>query len=114
MERRQVEQTGQPNEAPIPATRVREFRDATGQLWRAWPVTPGQARQGRPAQQYLGEFHKGWICFESLDTPARRRLPQQFPDWGSLAESELAQLLDRAISAPQRKPRTEQGGGAPH
>jgi hypothetical protein len=97
----------QPNDTAMPTTRVREFRDATGQLWRAWPVTPGQARQGRTAERYLGEFHKGWICFESLDTPARRRLPQQRPDWSSLSGSELANLLDQAISAPKRKPRKE-------
>src|SRR5690348_14217058 len=39
--------------------RLREFRDSSGQLWRAWPVTPGLARRGHGAEQYLGEFHKG-------------------------------------------------------
>jgi hypothetical protein len=96
-----------PNETADPIFRVREFRDAGGQLWRAWPVTPGHARQGRTAERYLGEFHKGWICFESLDSPARRRLPQQPPDWIELSESRLVQLLDQAISAPERKARAE-------
>lgn len=91
---------GEPEE---PAVRVREFRDSTGQLWRAWPVTPGRARHGRTAERYLGEFHKGWICFESLDGPARRRLPQQPSHWTKLQDAELVELLDRAITAPQRK-----------
>src|SRR5690242_18549490 len=44
-----------PNEPTEPVLKVREFRDSDGQLWRAWPVTPGQARPGRTAQRYLGE-----------------------------------------------------------
>ncbi|HKO16158.1 MAG TPA: hypothetical protein VJU87_07960 [Gemmatimonadaceae bacterium] len=91
-----------PPETPF---RVREFRDSTGQCWRAWPVIPGQARGGRTAERYLGEFHKGWICFEALEGSARRRLPQQPPAWSELDDSELARLLEQAISAPERKPR---------
>lgn len=90
---------------PADATlRVREFRDSTGQLWRAWPVTPGLARHSRTTERYLGEFHKGWICFESLEGPARRRLPQRPSHWTELADAELVELLGRAITAPQRKP----------
>jgi hypothetical protein len=101
--------TASPNEPVEPAPRVREFRDSEGQLWRAWPVKPGQARPGRTAERYLGEFHKGWICFEALESSARRRLLGQPPDWTELKEPELCQLLHRAISAPQRKRRGEAG-----
>ena len=96
---------GQPpgGEPAEPRLRVREFRDSSGQLWRAWPVTPGLARHSRTAERYLGEFHKGWICFESLEGPARRRLPQQPSAWTELPDAELVQLLERAITAPQRK-----------
>lgn len=96
-----------PNEAAAPPLRVREFRDAEGQLWRAWPVKPGQARPGRTAERYLGEFHKGWICFEALESSARRRLLGQPAGWTELQESELCQLLQQAINAPQRKRRPE-------
>jgi hypothetical protein len=87
---------------------VREFRDATGTLWRAWPVTPGQARkgEGRTAERYLGEYCNGWICFEELEGTARRRLPQQPSRWRELEDSDLQALLDRAISAPKRSPRS--------
>jgi hypothetical protein len=98
------ERRDEPNEAPI--LKVREFRDANGQLWRAWPVTPGQARQGRSAGRYLGDFHKGWICFEALEGTGRRRLPQQPAHWTDLQEAELIQLLEQAISAPERKLRS--------
>jgi hypothetical protein len=109
IERRKAERPAQmeesatsPNEASQRVIKVREFRDTHGQLWRAWPVTPGQARPGR-AQQYLGEFHRGWICFESLESSSRRRLPRQPEHWTELEEPELCQLLDQAINAPQRK-----------
>jgi hypothetical protein len=90
--------------------KIREFRDSAGQLWRAWPVTPGQARPGRTAERYLGEFHNGWICFEALGSSARRRLPRQPERWTELQDSELVQLLDQAISAPERKRRADAGG----
>ena len=83
---------------------VREFRDADGQLWRAWPVTPG-ARPGRTAERYLGEYHKGWICFEAMEGSARRRLPHQPPQWSELKDADLAGLLEQAITAPKRKER---------
>lgn len=90
-------------ESSEPVLKVREFRDSDGQLWRAWPVTPGQARPGRTAQRYLGDFHKGWICFEALEGNARRRLPRQPADWTALGEPDLCQLLSEAINAPQRR-----------
>jgi hypothetical protein len=114
MERRKSETPAQvegsavlPNEPAEAVVKVREFRDAEGQLWRAWPVTPGQARPGRTAQRYLGEFHKGWICFEALEGSARRRLPGQPADWTELKQPELCQLLAQAINAPQRKRNAE-------
>ena len=85
--------------------RVREFRDRTGRVWRAWPVTPVRTRGGR-SERYLGDYHEGWVCFEAADNSARRRLPQRPPRWSELDESELAQLLDQAISAPERKNRS--------
>ena len=99
--------------ASEPVIKVREFRDAEGQLWRAWPVTPGQARAGRTAQRYLGEFHKGWICFEALESNARRRLPTQPEHWTELKEPELCQLLGQAINAPERRRNKEGADRAP-
>ena len=105
-----TEQSATSSDNPVePVLRVREFRDADGQLWRAWPVTPGQARPGRTAQRYLGEFHKGWICFEALESSARRRLAGQPTGWTELQERELCQLLQQAINAPPRKSRAEEG-----
>jgi hypothetical protein len=102
-----------PRETGEPVPKVREFRDSEGQLWRAWPVTPGQARPGRTAERYLGDFHKGWICFEALEGNARRRLPRQPVDWTELREPDLCQLLGEAINAPQRKRLKERADQAP-
>ena len=106
-----AERTPEPRAEPDAANelviKLREFRDAQGQLWRAWPVTPGQARTGRTAGRYLGEFHKGWIWLEALESNARRRLPQQPEHWTELREPELCELLGQAINAPERGRRTD-------
>jgi len=87
---------------------VREFHDSTGQKWRAWPVIPGLSRTGKP-RHYLGDFQKGWICFESLDSPARRRLPCAPARLAETKDEELERLLLEAITAPERK-----GAHKPH
>ena len=82
---------------------VREFHDDTGRAWRAWLVTPGAWRAGRTTDHLMGQYHEGWICFEAIDSSARRRLPCQRSIWGDLREDELGRLLQRAISVPERK-----------
>ena len=96
--------TGHPERSQSSAE-IREFRDPSGHLWRGWPVTPAPTRGGRSSERYLGEFYKGWICFEALDGSARRRLPQVPTNWAELPESELVRLLEQAITAPPRKDR---------
>lgn len=84
-------------------TTVREFTDCKGRTWRAWPVTPNTARARPSSLRTLGEFQEGWICFESVDDSARRRLPRQTPRWSELRQEELERLLDEAISVPDRR-----------
>jgi hypothetical protein len=87
---------------------VREFRDSTGREWRAWPVIPGLSRTGKP-RHYLGDFQRGWICFESLDSTSRRRLPCAPARLAETKDEELERLLLEAITAPERK-----GARKPH
>jgi hypothetical protein len=87
---------------------VREFRDSTGREWRAWPVIPGLSRTGKP-RHYLGDFQQGWICFESLDSTSRRRLPCAPARLAETKDEELERLLLEAITAPERK-----GARKPH
>jgi hypothetical protein len=88
---------------PSHSDTIREFRDAEGRMWRAWPVTPGRARSDSSVGRYLGEYHRGWICFETLDSSMRRRLPREQSNWNELTDDQLEDLLQQAISAPPRK-----------
>ena len=84
-------------------TSVREFRDVTGRPWRAWPVIPGLSRAAASGRRFLGDFQEGWICFEGLDSTARRRLPRRQASWAGITEDELQRLLAEAIDAPGRE-----------
>jgi hypothetical protein len=85
-----------------PDTSVREFVDDTGRAWRAWPVIPGLSRASARGRGFLGDFQDGWICFEGLNTTARRRLPSRQPNWINITDEELQRLLAQAIDAPGR------------
>src|SRR5437773_2789242 len=89
-------------QAGKPAMGVREFTDDAGRPWRAWPVIPGLSRASSSGRQFLGDFQDGWICFEGLDTSARRRLPCRQTRWANLTDQELQGLLQKAIDAPLR------------
>lgn len=88
-------------------TGVREFEDSAGRAWRAWLVTPAASRSG------LGQYQEGWVCFETLDSTARRRLPCQRAVWAGLREEELEHMLRQAISVPERKGARPAPPGAP-
>jgi hypothetical protein len=85
---------------------VREFTDEQGRPWRAWSVVPGLSRASAHGGKFLGDFQNGWICFESLGSSARRRLPYTQSKWPTLGDEELKQLLQRAIDAPIREKKT--------
>ena len=97
-----VEQAGEEQAAHGTMPAVREFQDREGRTWRAWPVTPGVARNSRKAH-YLGEFQQGWICFEALDSSARRRLPCARSRWEETEDERLEELLSQAIMVPERR-----------
>jgi hypothetical protein len=86
-----------------PDTRVRVFKDNTGHTWRAWPVIPGQRRASASGRNFLGNFQNGWICFEGMDSSARRRLPHRETSWASVTDDELQRMLGQAIDAPGRE-----------
>jgi len=86
-----------------PDTQVREFRDEAGRAWRAWPVIPALSRTSASGRSFLGDFQNGWICFEGLDSTARRRLPQRQASWADISDRELQGLLAQAIDAPVRE-----------
>jgi hypothetical protein len=94
----------QPADEP-PGCRLRDFTDAGGREWRVWEVRPGS--HGRPTnpERYLGEYVNGWLAFECAREEMRKRLPNHPTDWFRMPDSDLDQLLPRAVDVPKRKPK---------
>ena len=86
-----------------PAMGVREFTDDEAGRWRAWLVVPGLTKSSSNGRRFLGDFQNGWICFEGVDRPARRRLPYRQANWPSISDEELKTLVRQAIEAPIRE-----------
>lgn len=82
---------------------VRDFVDANGTTWKVWPVTPESLQPRTAAEDYLGDYGEGWLCFES--TTERRRLARYPQDWDALNDEQLCALLERAAVVPARKPK---------
>jgi hypothetical protein len=86
---------------------VREFTDDEARPWRAWLVVPGLSKASSHGSQFLGDFQNGWICFEGVDRPARRRLPYRQANWPNISDEELRRLVRQAIDAPIREKRPQ-------
>ena len=80
---------------------VRDFVDDAGVKWRVWAVTPDQLQPRTAAEDYLGDFGEGWLCFES--EAERRRLANHPGDWAALPDAELCALLAQATVVPARR-----------
>src|SRR5687768_16062973 len=81
---------------------IREFTDRDGREWRVWAVTPSHSRGSR-REANLGEFEQGWLAFETLDEDMRKRLPHYPPEWKTVSEAKLQELLGLAVEAPTRR-----------
>ncbi|MEO7822604.1 MAG: hypothetical protein ABIS15_03275 [Gemmatimonadaceae bacterium] len=91
---------------------VRDFVDLKGVTWKVWPVTPYSIQPKTAVEDYLGDYGDGWLCFES--STERRRLASYPPNWDTLSDSGLQQLLKSAAVVPQgRKTPASAGGDAP-
>ncbi len=88
-----------------PPMGVREFTDDEARPWRAWLVVPGLTKSSSNGRRFLGDFQNGWICFEGVDRPARRRLPYRQANWPNISDEELRHLVRQAIDAPIREKR---------
>jgi len=79
---------------------VRDFVDEKGVSWKVWPVTPESFKTKTAAEDYLGDYGDGWLCFESGSE--RRRLAQFPRDWSNKSDDELIGLLKSAAVVPTR------------
>ncbi len=80
---------------------VRDTVDTDGTKWKVWAVTGASIHPKTAAEDYLGDYSEGWLCFECPNS--RRRLAQFPQDWDKLPDKELLRLLKSAHVVQPRK-----------
>ena len=80
---------------------VRDIRDEQGISWKVWAVMASSIHPKTAAEDYLGEYSEGWLCFEC--STQRRRLAHFPQDWDKLPDKELVRLLKTAQVVQPRK-----------
>ena len=80
---------------------VRDFSDGDGSSWRVWAVSVDALQPRTAAEDYLGEYGEGWLCFESATE--RRRLAGVPGGWEQCSDAQLRELLSRAVVVPGRR-----------
>lgn len=83
---------------------VRDVVDEKGVKWRVWAVQRSAIHPKTAAEDFLGDYGEGWLCFECAE--GRRRLARFPDDWDKMSDKELLGLLARAASVPVRGRRT--------
>jgi hypothetical protein len=81
---------------------VRDFKDESDVVWKAWPVLATSIHPRTAAEDYLGDFSEGWLCFECTSGD-RRRLAKYPREWDKLSEEQLRSLLKAASPVAARK-----------
>jgi hypothetical protein len=89
---------------------VRDFVDENEVKWRVWPVSRASIHPRTAAEDYLGDYGEGWLCFESVSE--RRRLAHYPADWDRVPDKDLRSLLDKAAIVPARKMTPPKAGDA--
>jgi len=80
---------------------VRDIVGTDGTKWRVWAVQGSAIHPKTAAEDYLGEYSEGWLCFECANS--RRRLAHFPQDWDRLPDKELLRLLESAQVVQKRK-----------
>ena len=90
---------------------ARTFKDRRGRAWQVWEVYPTMTERRVSVEPVLIERRRhaqaraslpdglryGWLAFES--NKERRRLGPPPEHWAAMTDSELAALVERAVSA---------------
>jgi hypothetical protein len=80
---------------------VRDMVDEDGTPWKVWAVMGSAIHPKTAAEDFLGEYADGWLCFES---PTQRRRLARFPqDWDRMADKDLLRLAKAAEVVQPRK-----------
>ncbi len=83
---------------------VRDIVDQKGVKWRVWAVQRSSIHPKTAAEDFLGDYGEGWLCFESANE--RRRLARFPQDWDKMADRDLLGLLTKAAVVPVRGKKT--------
>jgi len=83
---------------------VRDIVDQKGVKWRVWAVQRSSIHPKTAAEDFLGDYGEGWLCFESANE--RRRLARFPQDWDRMADRDLLGLLTKAAVVPVRGKKT--------
>ncbi len=83
---------------------VRDIVDQKGIKWRVWAVQRSSIHPKTAAEDFLGDYGEGWLCFESANE--RRRLARFPQDWDRMADKDLIGLLTKAAVVPVRGKKT--------
>ena len=83
---------------------VRDIVDQKGIKWRVWAVQRSSIHPKTAAEDFLGDYGEGWLCFESANE--RRRLARFPQDWDRMGDKDLLGLLTKAAVVPVRGKKT--------
>jgi hypothetical protein len=81
---------------------VRDFKDENDVVWKAWPVLTTAIHPKTAAEDFLGDYAEGWLCFECT-SGERRRLARYPRNWDKLSDPELRTLLKAASPVVTKK-----------
>ena len=73
---------------------VRDVVDEKGTKWKVWLVSAASINPKTAAEDFLGDYADGWLCFQS--DKERRRLARYPQDWDRLPDKEVIRLLKTA------------------
>ncbi|MGH7603346.1 MAG: hypothetical protein ACRENK_05020 [Gemmatimonadaceae bacterium] len=90
---------------------VRDVVDENGVKWKVWSVQKSAIHPRTAAEDFLGDYSEGWLCFECDNE--RKRLARFPSDWDKLPDSQLLKLLKSAqVVAPRKNTPPKPGDAA--
>jgi len=92
---------------------VRDIVDEDGNSWKVWAVMSSAIHPKTAAEDFLGEYSEGWLCFECANQ--RRRLARFPQDWDRMPDKDLLRLLKNAeVVQPRKHTPPKPGDSAKH
>jgi hypothetical protein len=92
------------------AMAVRDVVDEKGTKWKVWSVETATFHPKTAAEDFLGDYADGWLCFEAATQ--RRRLALFPKDWGDLSDKGVLELLKKAEIVTRRNTPPKAGESA--